>query len=83
MATVMEDLYDPFTFTDSSHVNRERDHVRDVDFVPRTFSDFWSVAKETADSRFYGGIHTPQDNEVGLEEGRKIAGHVNQLKWKK
>lgn len=83
MATVMEDLYEPFTFTDSSHVNRERDHVRDVDFIPRTFHDFWSVAEETANSRFYGGIHTPQDNEVGLQEGRKIAGHVNQLKWKK
>lgn len=83
MATVMEDMYKPFTFTDSSHVNRERDYVRDVDFVPRTFKDFWSVAEETANSRFYGGIHTPQDNEVGLEEGRRIADHVNHLKWKK
>ena len=41
------------------------------------------MAEETADSRFYGGIHTPQDNEVGLVEGKKIANHVNELNWKK
>ncbi|MGR3808924.1 vanadium-dependent haloperoxidase [Jiulongibacter sp. NS-SX5] len=83
MATVLENLYEPFTFTDSSHVNRERDHVRDVDFKPRTFNSFWEAAQETADSRFYGGIHCPQDNEVGLEEGKRIAQNVNNLQWKK
>ncbi len=81
-ATVLEDLYGPeFHFIDSSHVNRKRDEVRDVDFRPRTFETFWGVAQETADSRFFGGIHTPQDNEVGLQNGRKIGEHVNQLKW--
>ena len=81
-ATILEHHFEPFTFIDSAHVDRERDEVRDVDFVPRSFDSFWDVAQETADSRFYGGIHTPQDNQVGLEEGAKIASHVNDLEWK-
>ena len=83
-ATIMIDLYgNEFSFVDSAHVGRERDEVREVDFVARPFNSFWEVAEETADSRFYGGIHTPQDNEVGLVEGKKIANHVNELNWKK
>lgn len=82
-ATVMIDLYgNDFEFVDRAHVNRERDDYRDVDFVARSFNTFWEVAEETADSRFYGGIHTPQDNEVGLEEGKKIAQNVNDLRWR-
>lgn len=82
-ATVMIDLYgNEFSFIDSSHVDRERDEVRDVDFKPRSFSSFWEVAQETADSRFYGGIHIPHDNKVGLEEGAKIAEAVNDLDWR-
>ncbi|MDH5610819.1 MAG: phosphoesterase, partial [Cyclobacteriaceae bacterium] len=69
-------------FTDSSHVGRMRDELRDVDFRARSFTTFWDVALETADSRFFGGIHTPQDNQVGLDEGSRIARHVNQLRWK-
>ena len=81
--TVLEDLYDsPFEFTDSAHVGRPRDELRDTDFVERHFTNFWGVAEETADSRFFGGIHTPQDNEIGLTEGRKIAERVSALKWK-
>ena len=82
-ATILMDLYgNEFRFVDSAHVGRERDELRDVDFVARSFNTFWEVAEETADSRFYGGIHTPQDNEVGLQEGKKIANHVNKLNWK-
>jgi hypothetical protein len=81
-ATVLADLYgEEFHFIDSSHVGRPRDELRDVDFRERTFTTFWGVAEETADSRFFGGIHTPQDNQVGLDEGRRIAGHVNALTW--
>jgi hypothetical protein len=77
-ATVLEDLYGPsFNFVDSSHVGRERDEQRNVDFKPREFSSFWEVAEETANSRFFGGIHTYHDNKVGLDEGKKIANHVN------
>jgi hypothetical protein len=83
-ASVLIDLFgENFTFVDSSHVGRPRDEVRDVDFRERSFTTFWGVALETADSRFFGGIHTPQDNEVGLKNGQIIAGNVNDLHWKK
>jgi membrane-associated phospholipid phosphatase len=82
--TVLIDLYgNEFRFTDRSHVGRERDEVRDVDFKERSFTTLSAVAEETANSRFYGGIHVPQDNRVGLEQGAIIAGNINQLKWKK
>ncbi len=83
-ATVFIDLFgESFPFVDEAHVGRERDEIREVDFVARPFTTFWEVATETADSRFYGGIHTEQDNRVGLEEGAKIAGHINGLNWRK
>lgn len=82
-ATVLTELFgEPFSFVDSAHVGRPRDELRDVDFKARSFNSFWEVAEETADSRFYGGIHTPQDNAIGLEEGRKIAQRVNALNWR-
>jgi hypothetical protein len=31
----------------------------------------------------YGGIHTRQDNEVGLVEGKKIGKNINALAWNK
>ncbi len=81
-AAVLEDLHGPeFTFTDRSHVGRPYDEVRETGFVERPFTRFWDVALETADSRFYGGIHTPQDNERGLEKGREVAANVTALKW--
>lgn len=73
---------DSFTFTDSAHINRQRDEIRNVDFVPRTFHSFSQVALEIADSRFYGGIHTPQDNKAGLEQGKKIGRNINKLSWR-
>jgi hypothetical protein len=83
-ATVLEDTFGkPFSFTDKAHEGRERDELRDTDFVVRSFNSFWEAALETADSRFYGGIHTPQDNQVGLTEGVKIAKNVLELQWKK
>jgi len=82
-ATVLADLFgDNFNFIDSAHVGRQRDDLRNIDFKPRAFSSFWQLAEETANSRFYGGIHTPQDNLVGLQQGKLIAGNVNKLKWK-
>ena len=83
-AIVLEDVFGKnFQFVDRAHEGRERDEVRDTDFVVRSFNSFWEAAQETADSRFYGGIHTPQDNSVGLEEGKKIANNVVSLNWKK
>lgn len=83
-ATALEAIYGKdFIFIDRAHEGRERDEIRDTDFVVREFKSFWEFAQETADSRFYGGIHTPQDNEVGLKEGKRIAENVNALQWKK
>lgn len=83
-ATVLENTFGKeFKFTDRAHEGRERDELKDTDFVIRSFDSFWQAAQETADSRFYGGIHTNQDNRVGLEEGVKIAKNVNNLRWKK
>ena len=83
-ATILSDLYgEKFSFIDDSHVGRKRDELRNVDFKARTFTSFWQIAEETANSRFYGGIHVPQDNEAGLEKGKVIAQNINQLKWKK
>ena len=82
VAVVFRDLYgENFEFTDDAHVGRPRDQLRNVDFKARSFKTFWSVAEETANSRFYGGIHSPQDNRVGLEEGVKIGTNVNRLQW--
>jgi hypothetical protein len=82
VATVFIDLYGQnFEFTDDAHLGRSRDELRNVDFKPRSFKTFWSVAEETANSRFYGGIHFPQDNKVGLAEGTKIGTNVNHLHW--
>lgn len=83
-ATILSSLYgEKFSFTDSSHVGRKRDELRNVDFKARHFNSFWQVAEETANSRFYGGIHTPQDNKAGLEKGKALAGNIIQLKWTK
>jgi hypothetical protein len=83
-ATVLEHNFGKeFTFTDRAHEGRERDELKETDFVIRSFDTFWEAAQETADSRFYGGIHTQLDNEVGLEKGIEIAKNVYALQWKK
>jgi len=83
-AEVLSDLYgDHFAFTDSAHVGRPKDEIRNTEFRARHFTSFWQAAEETAMSRFYGGIHIPQDNERGLEKGKEIATNINRLHWKK
>ena len=74
---------DNFSFTDDSHVGRAKDANTGIEFKVRTFSSFNQFAKESAASRLYGGIHTRQDNETGLAEGKKIAKNVLALKFKK
>jgi hypothetical protein len=82
MATVLSDLYgNNFTFIDDSHVGRPDDSERLVAYKERTFHSFLEAAEESAMSRFYGGIHTHQDNEVGLVEGKKIGNNINSLNW--
>lgn len=83
-AIVLTDLYgSAFAFTDDSHVGRVRDTKRNVDFKARTYRSFWEAAEESGYSRILGGIHTRQDNEVGLKEGRTIGQNINALRWKR
>lgn len=83
-ATVMAGLYgESFAFTDVSHVGRPNDPLRNIAFKARSFKSFEQAAQESADSRFYGNIHTHQDNETGLTEGKKIGANINSLKWNK
>jgi len=84
VAAVLIDLFgDEIELIDSAHVGRKRDEIRNVDFKPRAFTSFTQIANEIANSRFYGGIHTPQDNDIGLAEGYKMGENVNRLRWKK
>ncbi len=83
-AIVLADVFGAnFSFTDNSHVSRIRDTKRNVDFKARSFKSFWETAEESAYSRFLGGIHTRQDNDTGLREGRKVGQNINGLNWGK
>ncbi len=83
-ASVLAGIYgNNFTFTDDAHVGRKRDELRNVDYKARNYNSFWEVAQETANSRFYGGIHIPQDNERGIEKGKEVGENINHLIWKK
>lgn len=83
-ATILTDGFgEKFSFTDSLHAGRRKDALRNVEFKARKFNSFWELAHETANSRFYGGIHCPQDNEAGLIKGKEIAENVLSLKWRK
>ena len=84
VATVLTDLFGQnFAFTDDTHVGRVKDAKTGVEFKARSFRSFDGFATESALSRLYGGIHTRQDNETGLAEGRKIGKNVVALKFKK
>jgi hypothetical protein len=81
-ATVLEGLVGKnYAFTDNSHTGRPTDMIRQVSFKARSFNSLWLMAEESAMSRFYGGIHTKLDNEIGLNEGKKIGGNVSNLNW--
>lgn len=86
-ATVLADLFgDSVFFIDRSHQGfRRYDDVRflDLTYPARNFTSIWQAANECAYSRFLGGIHTQQDNDVGQQEGIKVGNHVNDLNWKK
>lgn len=71
-----------FAFTDNSHDGR-KDVTTGIILKSRSYSSFADFSREAALSRLYGGIHTRQDNETGLAEGKKIAKNVLALKFKK
>lgn len=82
VAIVLADLYgDTINIVDNTHSGRSINKLRGVEYKQRNFNSFWEVAKETAYSRFLGGIHSMQDNIVGLEEGTKVGRNVNSLNW--
>jgi membrane-associated phospholipid phosphatase len=84
-ATVLTDIFgENFSFTDDAHEGHRRyDSPRflDLTYPARHFDSIWEAANECAYSRFLGGIHTQQDNNVGQQEGRKIGANVNALHW--
>lgn len=83
-ATALANIYgDNYSFTDNSFVGRPKDTKRNTEFKARSFTSFSQTAQESANSRFYGGIHTKMDNNTGLVEGKKIGTNVVNLKWKK
>lgn len=84
VSAVLTDFFgDNFAFVDDSHVGRGNDATTGIAFKARSFKSFSQFATESANSRFYGGIHTRQDNEKGLAEGQKIGKNVIALKFKK
>ena len=66
---------------DEFHTGRSADNVRKVEFKTRAFNSIWEMAEERGWSRILGGIHMPQDNIVGLAEGKKIGENINALGW--
>jgi hypothetical protein len=73
---------DNVAFDDMTHVGRRKDFFRNVEYKKRSFTSIWQTAEECGVSRLYGGIHTKQDNLVGLSEGKKVAKNITDLKWK-
>ncbi|HET9278004.1 MAG TPA: vanadium-dependent haloperoxidase [Flavitalea sp.] len=60
------------------------DHTYD-DFgmKPRSFGSLLAIAREAADSKFYGGIHYKLSVDVGLEQGRKVAQNIENILFQK
>jgi PAP2 superfamily len=72
-----------YAFDDTIHEGRYWDDIREVEFVSRKFTTFKAMADQCANSRFLGGIHMPQDNKAGIEQGEIIGNNVLNLPWKK
>jgi PAP2 superfamily len=73
---------DNVAFTDNTHKSREKDYFRNLEYKPRSYASISQCAEECGLSRLYGGIHTRQDNTVGIELGKKVGENVAKLPWK-
>lgn len=63
-----------YTFTDLSQLQ--------YGFDARTYNNFYEMADECAQSRFYGGIHYEMDNSKGLDLGFAVGEAVlNGISW--
>lgn len=67
-----------FTNGDGNYPLADRSQLQ-YGYPVRHFTNFTEMAEECANSRFYGGIHYPMDNNEGLVTGRKIGDNVNNL----
>ena len=80
-ATVLTSLFgNNIAFTDDTHLGAVRYPFAEP-MQSRSYSSFWQSAEETGYSRLLGGIHTLQDNQIGLREGKKIGENINNLLW--
>lgn len=76
-AEVLTDLFGQnYSFMDRSHEGRTEFNGK-----PRTFEDFYSMARENAYSRVPLGVHFQSDSDAGLELGYKVGERVNALPW--
>lgn len=82
-ATVLTQLFgDGFEFTDRTFEGHRNRYAYDIILSARHYRSFNEAAEECANSRFYGGIHTQQDNAAGAKTGRIVGQNVLALKWK-
>jgi len=53
------------------------DHTYDyLNYAPRTYSSFFSIASEAGLSRFYAGIHYKRSIQMGLVTGERVADNI-------
>jgi hypothetical protein len=85
-ATVLTNVFgDNFSFTDHSHEGHRRyDDIRffGLRYPARSYNSFLEAALECGYSRILGGIHTQQDNQVGMSTGQSVGQNINSLRWK-
>jgi hypothetical protein len=82
-AIVMEGVFGTqFQVVDDTYQHRAQDFAG-IRYRKRSYETIWETAEECANSRFYGGIHTPQDNEQGQKQGILIGQNISALNWRK
>lgn len=71
-----------FPLVDNTYEKRRTD-FENIKYTSRKFKNIQETASECAYSRFLGGIHTRQDNDVGATQGNLIGENLVNLSWKK
>lgn len=72
-----------FTKGDGKYQLTDRSQIQ-YGFSTRSWNSFDEMASECAASRFYGGIHYVQDNELGLSQGKKVGQNIiSSIQWPK
>jgi hypothetical protein len=82
-AIVMESVFGSnFPLVDKTYSARPSDFPG-IEYRARFYGSIWETAEECANSRFYGGIHTQQDNAEGQKQGIAIGENIASLDWTK